>query len=192
MAYFSHKLQELLDRNEMSQTDLARSTGLSQAHISRLLSDDQKSVSLADLENITINISSKPQERAELIRSHLLDECVGPGSELIDIVIREGRGQYMALYDLPGAPPLSPRLERAFEILRRHSDDKYLRTVIEGLGDLMDDDPLSSTLANQIVADEISAVAAKTVGASASYKSKPPTVRRSKVPRAGGHSRKAG
>lgn len=127
----------------MTQTELAKATGLSQAHISRLLSDDQRSVSLEDLRNIATNISTKDQERAELIRSHLLDENVGPGSDLIDIIIRGSR-QPGQLFETP-QPPLSPRMERIFEVLRDQSHDKYLRTVLEGLADLVSDEPLVSS-----------------------------------------------
>lgn len=91
MSYFAHKLNELLTEEGKSQSDLARLTGLSQAHISRLLSDDQRSVSAEDLAAIALNISDKLSRRAELIRAHLLDECVGSGSELIDILIRGER-----------------------------------------------------------------------------------------------------
>jgi len=155
MAYFSQKLQELLDRNEMSQTDLAKATNLSQAHISRLLSDDQRSVSLDDLRAIATNISTLDRERAELIRAHLLDECVGPGSELIDIIINGSRRQASVLNDAP-APPLSPRMERVFQILREQSEDKHLRVVLEGLVDLLD--PSSSPGVPKAEAEIVAAV----------------------------------
>ena len=144
VSYFSNKLKEILDKEGLSQSDLSRTTGLSTAHISNLVNDVQPRVSLEDLEVIAINVSSDDKVRAELIRAHLQDENVGPGSELIDIRI-SGTNRTGALYDRPTIPPMSPRKERILEIFRRHEHHTNLWNVLDGLGDMMADEPLFSS-----------------------------------------------
>lgn len=141
MAYFSTQLDSILRKNKQlgrtpsNQTELAGSTGLSQAHISRLISEDQPSISADDLKNICTNVSHDNAERAELIRAHLLDRSVGPGSELIAISIS---GKPLQLKDQFGPPPLSAKLEHAFEVLRANASNKKVRFILEDLAGLLD------------------------------------------------------
>lgn len=137
MSYFGTKLGQLLTTKDMSQSDLARLTGISQAHISRMVSGAHPTVAVDDLEKICLNISQIPDERAELIRSHLLDECRGPGSEMIIISI--AGGDSMTLNDAPA--PLSLGIERAFDLLRKNvGKNKDLRDILLSLANLCEDE----------------------------------------------------
>lgn len=143
MSYFSQKLSTLLAQQHLSQSDLANKAGISQAHISRLLSEDQRSVSLDDLASIAINITDDQRERADLLAAYLRDRCIGPGSELVHITV-EGGSNHAVLQDRPAPPPLSAEMERVFELLRANLDKKNLRTALKGLADLMEDRPPNS------------------------------------------------
>lgn len=87
MSYFGAKLEELLKRNATSGADVSRATGIGDGTISRWISRRQKFVSHDDLKSLTAVISKDRVQKAELIHAHLLDECVGEGSELIKIEI---------------------------------------------------------------------------------------------------------
>lgn len=140
MGYFGNKLAELIAVNQTSQSELAKRTGLSQAHISRLISDDQRAVSLEDLKLISVNLTAQPFQRAELVRAHLLDRCHGPGSDLIEIRIAGENSSGVR----PGPVPLPAKIERVFERLRANYQDKRLQTILEGLAALYEESVNSS------------------------------------------------
>jgi transcriptional regulator with XRE-family HTH domain len=135
MSYFGNALQALLTRKNMRGVRLAELSGVSQPAISRYIRGDQSFVAHEDLEAITGAISNNPADRAELIRAHLLDECHGPGSELIDIAIsgvptKEAASRHNV--------KLPEHLEHALAAIREHLEkDKNLREIIEGLGNLL-------------------------------------------------------
>jgi transcriptional regulator with XRE-family HTH domain len=134
MSYFGNALQELLNRKKMKAVRLAELSRVGQPTISRLINGDQLSPSPEDFENIARALTSEPEEQAELLRAHLLDERRGPGSELINITVVGFEARESAVqYDVKLPEPL----ERAFIALRAKVVlDKDWRDTIEGLGNL--------------------------------------------------------
>lgn len=156
MSFFSQKLKELLDRKELTQSDLFRLTRLSTAHISNLVNDVQPRVSLEDMQLIAVNITHDPKERAELVRAHLMDECVGPGSELVEVRIKGGESPK------PSEPtPLAPKKERALEIFRQHGNNLHLWATLDSLADLMQNEPVTPAVAPTGASDSLVASLSK-------------------------------
>lgn len=136
MSYFGTTLKELLQRKGMKAVRLAELSNVSQPTVSRYIRGDQTWVSPDDLVALAEAISNDPKEQAELIRAHLLDECKGPGSQLIDIRIdnEPGAGRPMPSQ----AFPLPEDLEQCFTVLRQWViKDRNVREVVEGLGALL-------------------------------------------------------
>jgi transcriptional regulator with XRE-family HTH domain len=140
MSNFGAKLSELLERKKLSQAEISRVTGLSEALISKWTNGQQKFVSNDDLAKLCAYISTNPKEQAELIRAHLYDEMPAPGSELIDIRIK-GLGSYFkdAAPSYRTALPLN--LQRALDILGQEAlTDSDVRAVILGLAGIVTPD----------------------------------------------------
>jgi len=89
-SYFGAALTRLLDAREMTGRELARKSGLIESKISRLKIGEQRYLSRHDLLMITKCFSEWPEEQAKLVAAHLMDECSGPGSELVRITIHDG------------------------------------------------------------------------------------------------------
>lgn len=121
----------------MTAAKLSELSGVGQPMISRYRQGDQKWISPEDLANISRAISDDPQDRAGLIKAHLLDECHGPGSDLIEIGIR-GAAE---LRDIPGTPAqvrLHKEAEQNFAAIREaYVKEKNVREIIDGLGNLL-------------------------------------------------------
>lgn len=123
MSYLSVALQRRLERRQMNQSDLAKLSGISRSYISRLLSGDFHELSDANFTNLLRVFSADPQGQAELVAARCMDARVGPGSELVEIHVKQ------APETPPGQPPaprepeyplveLSQETERAFDWLR--------------------------------------------------------------------------
>lgn len=137
MSYFGAKLEELLERNKLTAAELSRASGLKDGLISRWITGSQDFVSHEALEAITAVISKKPAEQAELIKAHLLDECVGQGASLIEINILGHAGQVKEA-STPYSVVPSLRIQRALEIMARESvTDADVRNLILSTGDLL-------------------------------------------------------
>lgn len=132
MSYFGNALGDILEKKKISQTELSRLTELSQAHLSKLINGVQIWLSPEDLDAICTSVTNEKLEQAELIRAHLMDECNGPGSDLIDIQIKRRSG---TIYEeaFPQRSAIPSKFAKHLEILSRHAEDKDLRTIIEGL-----------------------------------------------------------
>lgn len=87
MSHLSEALTRQFELKELSQASVAERSGISQAQISKWVNSDQTSISDDQLSALAIALSDDPSEHAALVRAHLLDECFGPGSELIRIEI---------------------------------------------------------------------------------------------------------
>lgn len=135
MSYFGNALAELLNRKNMKAVRLAELTGVGQPTISRYINGDQTWVGPEDLDMLASGISENPAEQAELIRAHLLDECHGPGSQLIEISVS---GQPVREQQTSYRVKLPKELEEALATIREYViKDKNVRDVVEGLGNLL-------------------------------------------------------
>lgn len=120
----------------MKATDLAKLSGVTEPTISRYRSGDQLWVDPEDLSRLAKAISNNPAERAELIRARLLDECKGPGADLITIEIR-GKSELRetpARYGLK----LSKEFEEALQTIREWiPKDNNVKEIVQALSSLL-------------------------------------------------------
>lgn len=119
MSYLSTALNRTLDRYQWKQADVARETGLTRSHISRVFNGDQRSVADEDFVAILRAFRRDPRDQAELVAARCMDARVGPSADLVEISIK---GQAPAVAgtrsELPDVP-LSQETERAFAWLHR-------------------------------------------------------------------------
>ncbi len=123
MSYLSIALQRRLERRQMNQSDLAKLSGISRSYISRLLGGDFHELSDANFTNLLKVFAADPQGQAELVAARCMDARVGPGSELVDINVRQAPGTASGQPAVPRQPEyplveLSQETERAFAWLR--------------------------------------------------------------------------
>jgi transcriptional regulator with XRE-family HTH domain len=119
MSYFSTALNRLSERNGFKQADIARESGLSRSHVSRLFTGDQKALYDSDMAAILRVFHHDPRDQAELIAARCMDVRIGPGAELVEITIRgQTRSSDHASADVFENVELSHETERAFAWLR--------------------------------------------------------------------------
>jgi len=120
----------------MSSVQLSKKSGVSEPTISKYRSGDQVWVSADDLTALATGISDDPRDRAGLIKAHLLDECNGPGAELIEIGIR---GQHEISEASPAQKIRLPKeAEENFTAIREwYIKDSNVREIVDGLGNLL-------------------------------------------------------
>ena len=119
MSYFSIALNRLSEGRGFKQADLARESGLSRSHVSRLFKGDQKSIYDSDMAALLRVFRANPRDQAELIAARCLDVRIGPGADLVEIAVK---GHTKATGDAPASEfekvELSHETERAFAWLR--------------------------------------------------------------------------
>ncbi len=102
----------------MKQADIARESGLSRSHVSRLFTGDQKTVFDVDMVAILRVFRGDRRDQGELIAARCMDVRTGPGAELVEITIKEqAAGSNMPVSEFPEVE-LSHETERAFAWLR--------------------------------------------------------------------------
>jgi transcriptional regulator with XRE-family HTH domain len=119
MSYFSTALNRLSERNGFKQADVARESGLSRSHVSRLFTGDQKALYDSDMAAILRVFHKDPRDQAELIAARCMDVRIGPGADLVEITIRgltktSGHASAIEFENVE----LSHETERAFAWLR--------------------------------------------------------------------------
>lgn len=131
-------LTRIMEKRHLNQKSLAHLSGVDPATISRVKNGEQAAFGQRDFEKILAFVSNDSTERAELLRSYLLDQCTGPGSELITIDIRDAARTALAESPVHYGVELPQRLETALRILRRacENNDKDLQELITYLADL--------------------------------------------------------
>lgn len=88
MSYFSTALNRISEQNGFKQADIARESGLSRSHVSRLFNGDQKAIYDPDMAAILRVFHKDPRDQAELIAARCMDVRIGPGAELVEIMIK--------------------------------------------------------------------------------------------------------
>jgi transcriptional regulator with XRE-family HTH domain len=119
MSDFSTALNRMSERHGFKQADIARESGLSRSHVSRLFKGDQKSIYDSDMAAVLRVFRADPREQAELIAARCMDVRIGPGADLVEIAIK---GQTKASSATSASEfekvELSHETERAFAWLR--------------------------------------------------------------------------
>jgi transcriptional regulator with XRE-family HTH domain len=136
MSYFGTCLDELIKRKGIKAVDLARFSGVGAPMISRYRTGEQTWIDPQDLGKLARAISNDPREQAELLKARLLDECQGPGAELIRVEI--GSAAELREKPVPYQVKLSRDLEQAFLILREWvMKDARVKGLVEDLAGLL-------------------------------------------------------
>lgn len=89
MSYFSTALNRVSERNGFKQADIARESGLSRSHVSRLFKGDQKTIYDSDMVAILRVFRADPLDQAELIAARCMDARIGPGADLVQITVND-------------------------------------------------------------------------------------------------------
>lgn len=120
MSYLSTALQRQLERRSLTQSDLAKASGISRSYISRLLSGEFSELSDPNFTALLKAFAADRQSQAELVAARCLDARIGPGSELVEISVKKTSGfttSPQPTHPYP-AVELSAETERAFAWLR--------------------------------------------------------------------------
>lgn len=118
MSYLSVALQRRIERRQLSQSDVAKLSSISKSYISRLFSGGSHELSDENFIALLKVFSADPQAQAELVAARCMDVRVGPGSELVEIMVKSPEAR--AKNPSPAVPEveLSHETERAFAWLR--------------------------------------------------------------------------
>lgn len=135
MSYLSRALEELLQRQKLKPADIAKSTKIEPAKISRWRSGEQTHISPDDLAKIAVALKA-PEAHGMLLRAHLLDECGGHTS-LVNIELRDSKAVSEEPRPDKSFEALPPKLEHAFKILsERVVSDRDLQKMVLSLANL--------------------------------------------------------
>jgi transcriptional regulator with XRE-family HTH domain len=88
VSYLRVALQRETEQRGLNQAELARRAGLSRSYISRLMSGENADLSDQNFVAILKVFSSDPRAQAELVGARCMDVRIGPGSELVEILIK--------------------------------------------------------------------------------------------------------
>jgi transcriptional regulator with XRE-family HTH domain len=117
MSYLSVALQRRIERRQLSQSDVAKLSGISKSYISRLFSGEFHELSDTNFTALLKVFTADPQAQAELVAARCMDARVGPGSELVEIMVKKSGATAAAARPAPEVE-LSAETERAFAWLR--------------------------------------------------------------------------
>lgn len=121
MSYLSVALQRRIERRQLSQSDVAKLSGISKSYISRLFSGEFQALSDENFVSLLNVFATDPQAQAELIAARCQDVLAGaagtPGSKLVEIMVKKSGATPAAARPAPDVE-LSAETERAFAWLR--------------------------------------------------------------------------
>ena len=121
MSYLRIALQRCAERRRLSQSDLARASGISTSYLSRLFSGQFHELSDVNFVALLQAFAAEPQAQAELVAARCLDARVGPGSERVEITVRTPQPKAeiatRPFHEFPEVE-LTHETERAFAWLR--------------------------------------------------------------------------
>jgi transcriptional regulator with XRE-family HTH domain len=121
MSYLSIALQRQTERKRITQSDLARSSGLSKSYISRLSAGESRDLSDHNFIALLKVFSADPTAQAELVAARCMDAkaCAAgtPAAELVEITVKNSAPVEKPRFDFQEVH-LSLETERAFAWLR--------------------------------------------------------------------------
>ena len=118
MSYLSVALQRHSERRRLTQTDLAKLCGISNSYFSRFFSSATGEMSDDHFIAVLKGFATDPQAQAELVAARCMDVRVGPGSELVEIMVKSPEARTKAPSPAVPVVELSHETERAFAWLR--------------------------------------------------------------------------
>lgn len=105
-------LTALLNRHKLSQSDLAKRSGVPFAVINRTLGGHTK-ISDKNWATLVTSITSDEDEQAEAMCCRLRDQCAGPGAHKVEIRVKWDR-----MEDRPAPVPVETPLAKALSHLQ--------------------------------------------------------------------------
>ncbi|MEI6077908.1 MAG: helix-turn-helix transcriptional regulator [Verrucomicrobiota bacterium] len=122
MSYLSVALQRRIERRQLSQSDVAKLSGISKSYISRLFSGEFQALSDENFVALLNVFATDAQAQAELIAARCQDVLAGaagtPGSKLVEIMVKKSNSQSAIRNPQFPEVELSAETERAFAWLR--------------------------------------------------------------------------
>ncbi len=119
MSYLSIALQRQTERHRLTQSDLARASGLSKSYMSRLFSGESHELSDQNFLAVIKHFAADPLAQAELIAARCQDAKTAaagtPGGALVEIKIKGTTPAHKTEFE---EVHLSQETERAFAWLR--------------------------------------------------------------------------
>src|SRR5262249_21997919 len=105
MSYLSIALQRQTERRRITQSDLARSSGLSKSYISRLCAGESRDLSDQNFVAILKSFSADATAQAELVVARCMDAkacAVGlPGADRVEVTVSDSTPQEKPKFDFP-------------------------------------------------------------------------------------------
>ena len=117
MSYFSTALTRITERNQLRQADVARESGLTRSHVSRLFNGEQRTITDEDFISL-LKAYREKRDQAEIIAARCMDVRVGPAAALVEITVKVPGAANAAEAKLPDVE-LSHETEEMFRWLRR-------------------------------------------------------------------------
>ncbi|MDR3458068.1 MAG: helix-turn-helix transcriptional regulator [Verrucomicrobiae bacterium] len=123
MSYLSTALKRRAERRQLNQSDLAKLSGISRSYMSRLFSGEFQELSDENFIGLLKVFATEPEAQAELVAARCMDARVGPGSELVEIMVKATSRPAANAARLPAGVDypvveLSHETEKAFAWLR--------------------------------------------------------------------------
>ena len=118
MSYLSIALQRQAQRRHLKQADLARASGLSKSYISRLVGGESHELSDQNFVALLRIFAPDTLAQAELVAARCLDARVGPGADLVEILVKPPGKTVAVEPEFQQGVHVSPETERAFAFLR--------------------------------------------------------------------------
>ena len=125
MSYLSVALQRRIERRQLTQSDVAKLSGISKSYISRLFSGEFQALSDENFVALLNVFVTDATAQAELIAARCQDVLAGaagtPGSALVEIMVQKPSSNSQLAIPISREFPvveLSAETERAFAWLR--------------------------------------------------------------------------
>ena len=133
MSHLAVAIDQLMHEHQRTGADLARTTGLNPAQISRWKNADQISIKPDCLQRLACGFSSTPDAHARLLFAHLQDECSAPGESMISLELRApARPAKRAAAPERPRPILAPSIQVNLDIIAsRLATDQHVREMVE-------------------------------------------------------------
>jgi transcriptional regulator with XRE-family HTH domain len=126
MSYFSIALQRAAESRRLSQTDIAKLSGVSRSFISRLMTGDSQELADDNFIALLKVWATSPQTQAEIIAARMMDTLMVAraasiaGASMVDLAVKKATAPPASKAQSPEFPEvdLSHETERAFAWLR--------------------------------------------------------------------------
>lgn len=141
VSYLGNALGELIEKQGITQKDLASKAKVSPGHISNLVRGIQTWIDPADFSRICEVLSEDLTVQAGLLKAHLLDECEGhPAAHLLKISIQGTQAQ--PLREEPKKYRSVPAdFQESIETLVQHHKDREVRAFVTSIAKMLDRPP---------------------------------------------------